>query len=149
MKNDVLYFYCFIFWLLVRFNIILTALFVFIISSYNIYCETFFYCKKNVKKWQKNDFLKIIKNHVILHDKISHFFDVFHAKNTTQKLKKPCKKKLFYQHPIQKLYSLIYSKLFRVSKVTRYTANAFFLRDGGSWGVYFLSCVKYYIVKRL
>ena len=75
-----------------------------------------------------------------MHGQISHFFRFCHAKNTTQKLKKPCKKNVFDPHPIQKLYSLIYSKLFRVSKVMRYTANRFFSVTVVPFSCFLLMC---------
>jgi len=59
-----------------------------------------------------------------------------------QKTSKRREKILFDQHPIQKPYSLIYSKIFRVSKVTGYTAKRFFYRDGGSLLTFFTHVLK-------
>jgi hypothetical protein len=82
------------------------------------------------------------KYHAFLHGRVSYKNPILHAFFPMQKSSKGRKKKLFAQHPIQKPYSLIYSKLFRVSKVTRYTANRFFLRDGGSFLMFFYHVLK-------
>ena len=79
-------------------------------------------------------------SHVFLHGQVSQKNHIFHAFFSMQKLSKRCKKILFDPHPIQKPYSLIYSILFLSSKVRRYTANRFFLRDGGSFLMFFFMC---------
>jgi len=109
---------------------------------YRIYCKKNFHCRKNVIKFQKITFLKSKKSHAFLHGRVSQKNHIFHAIFAMQKSSKGRKKILFDQHPIQKPYSLIYSKLFRVSKVTRYTANRFFLRDGGSFFMFFTHVLK-------
>ena len=107
---------------------------------YRLYCKKIFHCKKNVIKNQKIRVFKTKKTHAFLHGRVSQKNHICHAIFTMQKPSKSCKNIIFVPHPIQKLYSLIYSILFLSSKVMRYTAKRFFYRDGGSFFMFLLMC---------
>lgn len=142
MKKRLFIFYDFIFYFYAIFCFILSMFYVWLFLRYRLYCKNYFYCKKNVTKFQKITFLNSKKSHAFLHGRVSQKNPFCHAFFAMQKSSKGRKKILFDQHPIQKPYSLIYSKIFRVSKVTRYTANRFFYRYGGSFLTFFTHVLK-------
>jgi hypothetical protein len=113
-----------------------------IFLRYRLHCKNIFHCRKTLQNFKKLTFSKSKKSHAFLHGRVSQKNPFCHAFFAMQKSSKGRKKILFDQHPIQKPYSLIYSKIFRVSKVMRYTANRFFYRDGGSFLMFFTHVLK-------
>ena len=142
MKKTIFYFVWFYFYFYTFFYFILSVCYAIIFLRYCLYCKKNFYCKKTLWKVKKIAFLKSKKSYAFLHGEVSQKNHISHAIFTMQKPSFWCKKNIFDPHPIQKPYSLIYSKLFRVSKVTRYTANRFFLRYGGSFFMFFYHVLK-------
>ena len=141
-KKRFFYFLWFYFLILCDFLFISSVFYVLMILRYRIYCKKQIHCKKTLWKFKKIAFLKSKKSYAFLHGWVSQKNHISHAIFTMQKPSKLCKNNIFDPHPIQKLYSLIYSKLFRVSKVMRYTASAFFLRNGGSFLYVFYHVLK-------